>query len=200
MTDQNEFDLGPKLSLDSRSEAHLRHAYEQVLNYGARLSLFASGSPTRTRGPIDRRQELLALDDMTNFALHARRLIELTQSKKRFLSVKFPGVVNGNKSEIAVTKILNVLIHHKSIIIFRDEIFFHIRDEPHKWKEILADEMLGSVKYKTFPPKIMVHPDRGGAIAFDLGTMIEVFQDKVLDPIITMCEEHGCYLGSPEEF
>ena len=194
MTDQDEFDLGPKFALGNRAEAHLRHAYEQVLNNGARLSLFATGRRTRTRGPFDFRQEDLARDDLTNFALHARRLIELTQTKKRFSSVKIIGVKKDKKTELPITKILNVLIHHEYIHIIRDEMNLHIRDEPHRWSEILANDALGEVVYKTYSPKIMVRPDRGDTVGFDLGMMVEIFQDKVLYPVIEMCEELGCYL------
>lgn len=200
MPNQNEFDLGSAFSMDRVTKTHIRYAYEQVLNYGARLSLFASGKRTRTRGPIDDRQEVLALDDLTSFALHARRLIELTPTKKRFPSVKITNILNGEKTEVGIIEIFGKIIHHKRIDILRDEMTLHIRNEPHRWAEILADNASGLVDYKTFPPKILVRSDREGIVVFNLGTMIEIFQDKILNPIIAICEEHNCYLDSPEEF
>lgn len=44
------------------SEQHIKHAYDQVVTLAARLSSFSTGRPTMSDGPINERQEMLALD------------------------------------------------------------------------------------------------------------------------------------------
>jgi hypothetical protein len=61
----------------------IRHAYEEVLTACARLVAFSTGSPPVGDGPIGERQEILAVEDLIKFAIHARRLIESTGQKTR---------------------------------------------------------------------------------------------------------------------
>ena len=75
----------PRVQIGSHSV--IRHAYENVLTACARLGSFATGREPTTDGPVGRQQELLAVDDLVGFAIHARRLIENTASSKRFRGV-----------------------------------------------------------------------------------------------------------------
>src|SRR5215468_8838230 len=81
----SEIGEGPRIRIGSH--AVIRHGYENVLTACARLASFATGREPTTDGPVSRRQEILAVDDLVGFAIHARRLIENTASSKRFRGV-----------------------------------------------------------------------------------------------------------------
>lgn len=184
-------DLGdwPGAKIDRRSRKVIRHAYDQVLSACARLASFASGSPTTTSGPIDERQEALAVDDLVDFAIHARRLIENTAKRQRFGQVVIRSRSKSGPSELRLLAIVNTLIHHQDIEIVRTE-----------WKaERLAgvrrsiDDFL-TLPNRSFPPLVSVKSDQGKFIMFDLRELVETFQQQVLEPIVDLCNEHGFLL------
>src|SRR6266850_2351690 len=88
-------DLGgwPASRIDRDAHRIIRHAYEEVLTACARLISFSTGNPPVTDGPISERQETLAVEDLINFVIHARRLIESTGQIAPFnkIEILFPG-------------------------------------------------------------------------------------------------------------
>jgi hypothetical protein len=88
-------ELGDWPSIEIGSHSVIRHAYENVLNACARLASFATGGPTTTDGPISQQQEILAVDDLVAFAIHARRLIENTASLHAIEVRIFPESLRG---------------------------------------------------------------------------------------------------------
>jgi hypothetical protein len=98
----------------------IRHAHNNVLSACARLLSFATGIPTASRDQlINERQGILAADDLVTFAIHARRLIENTESHKQFGKVFITTTVDREKLQVPITTIINKLIHHKYIKIVR---------------------------------------------------------------------------------
>jgi hypothetical protein len=98
----------------------IRHAYNNVLSASARLISFATGIPTASRDQlINERQRLLAADDLITFAIHARRLIENTESHEQFRKVFITTTLDGKELQVPITTIINKLIHHKYIKIAR---------------------------------------------------------------------------------
>ena len=125
-------DLGSWPSTQIGAHRVIRHAYENVLTACARLASFAAGGPTATDGPIAEQQEILAVDDLATFAIHARRLIENTATASRFRQVmvrRFPykalvdfyrmRVYRGSMESVSITRVINVLIHHKFLDVAR---------------------------------------------------------------------------------
>jgi hypothetical protein len=84
--DRSLADLGnwPATRIDYDAHRVIRHAHEEVPTACARLISFSTGGPSIGDGPIDERQELLAMEDLINFGIHARRLIETTGQQSRF--------------------------------------------------------------------------------------------------------------------
>jgi hypothetical protein len=112
-------ELGDWPSIEIGSHSVIRHAYENVLNACARLASFATGGPTTTDGPISQQQEILAVDDLVAFAIHARRLIENTASQSRFRRFTVRQGQKQQERDISITRIINILVHHKDIRIIR---------------------------------------------------------------------------------
>lgn len=100
------------------SRASVRHSYESVLSASARLYLLATGQAPEGDGPIEARQDVLAHEDLTAFAIHARRLIESTISTTVAADVTVEGMYEGKKCTVPMTRILNTVIHHKDRVLF----------------------------------------------------------------------------------
>ena len=82
-------------------------------------SQVATGREPTTDGPIGRQQEVLAVDDLVSFAIHARRLIGNTASPKRFTGVALE-LYHKPSETIAITRVINKLVHHRDIEIVRN--------------------------------------------------------------------------------
>jgi hypothetical protein len=101
-------DLGdwPATEIDYDAHRVIRHAYEEVLTACARLISFSTAGPSIEDGPINERQELLAVEDLISFAIHARRLIENTGQKSRFSKVEivFPSrpMLSSGQSQLSL--------------------------------------------------------------------------------------------------
>lgn len=179
----------PAFKIEKRSHKIIRHAYEQVVTACARLASFSTGTRTATSGPIDDRQETLAHDDLVDFAIHARRLIENTTKKKRFSCVSIQSHHRSDQTPVQVMALINVIVHHEDIEIIRSTLKAHI---------------LSGVKYdlyelvtlpnRNIPPVVIVKSDRRKLFVFKLTDLVEIFQKEMLRPIIDLCAEHDLYL------
>jgi hypothetical protein len=110
------------MSKTKKSGDHLviRHAYEGTLTACARLASFATGQPTDSDdGLIDSRQVLLATDDLIAFSINARRLIHNSGSLKNFIDTNINVEMDGTNTTIPVTRVINIIIHHKFLRIVR---------------------------------------------------------------------------------
>jgi len=159
-------DLGQWPSIEIGSHSVIRHAYENVLNACARLASFATGGPTTTDGPISEQQEILAVDDLVSFAIHARRLIENTASQSRFRQVTLRQSWKAPGKTIAITRVINVLVHHKKIKIVRDLFKLELLTRLSNVYEILeryaTEEAL---KYnRTFSPIVLLGSEHNPTI------------------------------------
>lgn len=170
----------------------IRNAYEGTLTASARLAAYASCTPTR--GPwnlIDNRQTLLATDDLIHFALNARRLIDNTKSFAQIESATIKVATSNQVEDKSVSRILNVIIHHKLIDIFRFnyelQSLSNLREE-----ELFA--VFSKENVKSFPPMINIQSDAGGAIMFKLQDLIVAFENKILDTIVDACSDLGLFL------
>jgi hypothetical protein len=169
----------------------IRHAYQNVLNACARLASFATSVPITTDGPIERQQELLAADDLVTFGIHARRLIENTTKAERFTQVTVRHVSkSGEWERIKVTRIINILIHHKDIYIITREQFKFTRDPEEMFRRYLY--YLATDRH--FPAIVSVTSDRYQTISFQARELVETFQVKILNPIIDLCAEQDLFL------
>jgi hypothetical protein len=128
--DRSLADLGnwPATYIDRRAHRVIRHAYEEALTACARLISFSSGGPSIGDGPVTDRQEILAMEDLISFAIHARRLIETTGQKSRFNKIEivfstrpiaFPDP-QPKLQKIRIWKAITRVIHNQNVEIIRD--------------------------------------------------------------------------------
>jgi hypothetical protein len=120
--EQLEFTEIQSRKLSRSTQKMVRHDFEQVLTACARLASFSGGARMRSDGPIDDRQEELAIDDLVLFGIHARRLIENTTGKRRFSRIAVPlyrPKLAGR--EVAMWRIINTIVHYELIEIIRSE-------------------------------------------------------------------------------
>jgi hypothetical protein len=191
--DRSLADLGNWPATRIPYEAHrvIRHAYEGVLTACARLISFSTGGPSTGDGPINDRQELLAIEDLISFAIHARRLIETTGQKSRFNKIEIVFHTRsialphrrGTLQKIRIWKAINGIIHNRKVEIIRDT---WSRDA---LTRSILEVMISNIPNGNFPPIIIVTSEEG-TIIFPVRELIETFQDKVLAPIIDLCSEH----------
>jgi hypothetical protein len=128
----------------------------------------------------------LAADDLVTFGIHARRLIENTAKAKRFTHVTVTQYPLPGK-RIAITRIINILIHHKYIVIVRSDYQMEIAASRNPLEVFIKyDRSL----IDTFPPIIILTSDQNRTISFELGELIETFQA----PIIDLCGEDRLHL------
>jgi hypothetical protein len=189
-------ELGDWPSIEIGSHSVIRHAYENVLNACARLASFATGGPTTTDGPISQQQEILAVDDLVAFAIHARRLIENTASQSRFRHVTVRQGQKQQERDISITRIINILVHHKDIRIIRCVLELELSQRKVSIQEFINinDHLFKNGDNKYFSPLVYLESDRGTKISFEVKEMIETFQVKVLNPIIELCDENKLFL------
>jgi hypothetical protein len=189
--DKTLADLGewPEIEISGHSRKVVRHAYERVLTACARLGSFATGTPTSTHGPINERQEALAADDLVDFAIHARRLIENTAKARRFSQATIRSMKREGEAHIKVTRVINMLVHHDYIQIVRTEVEAKILAGIAK-----AEDFFLSTPSRSFPPIVSVKSDKGKIAMFELRELIEAFQQQVLGPIIDICDANKLFL------
>jgi hypothetical protein len=148
----------------------IRHAYEEVLTACARLVSFSTGSPPVTDGPISERQDILAVEDLIQFAIHARRLIEGTGQVTRFNKTEILVPKAPKHPHIRIWRVLNAILHHQTIMIIRNT-----------WsQEMLLGKKLEEVfgnPNEYFPPLVSVISDRD-KLGFPIRELIETFQER----------------------
>lgn len=167
----------------------IKHAYDNTITYAARLSLLATGTEPKSDGPIAEKQTMLGLDDLASFAYHARRLIDLTQTKHLFKAVEFKALKTNEK--LKLLKTLSVIIHQEFINIIRTEYELRLAAGHDPIKSLI--EYSQSDK-KTIQTLVSVKSDKSNICVFKLEEFIETFQSKILSKIIDKCENDGLYL------
>lgn len=169
----------------------IRHGYENVLTACARLASFASGRPTDAiDGLINGRQTLLAADDLIVFAVSGRRLMDNAASLGQFIQTNIKVIADGIAAEKPVTRVVNIIIHHKNIRIARFNHDLVDLTDPKNW----TAEYFAHKNVKHFPPIVVVRSDQGGPIAFGLWDLITTFELGVIAPIVDACADDGLYL------
>jgi hypothetical protein len=154
------------------------------------LGSFATGREPTTDGPIGRQQEVLAVDDLVSFAIHARRLIENTASPKRFTGVALE-LYHKPSETIAITRVINKLVHHRDIEIVRNVFKLRLLTAKDPIKVL---SKYGKEDRKSFAPIVMIRSDNNLFTVFELTGLIETFQEKILCPIINICDDNKLFL------
>ncbi|WP_299616865.1 hypothetical protein [Pelagibius sp.] len=191
---QADFGFECSFQIDGSSRSQIQQAYDHTVSYGARLAAFSACEPLRTFGPFHERQEQLAIDDLTSFGLHSRRLAELTQTRRLF---RARGVLVKGKhgaTEKDPFDILNMVIHHKDLRIIRNLMVLKLLiGKAPSWQGLNFEDW-----YSYISPVVYVKSDRNKEAAFILLPFLELFQKRVILRIVSICEENGIHLDLEE--
>lgn len=162
----------------------VRASYESCLNAVARLSAYATSRPILIT-EVNERQDIMAADDLIDFCIHARRLIENSGSKDLLYQASME--TNDNKSPLSLGQIIGYFIHHDLLIIFRCGSRFRMFE---KWlegenREDFFKKVQTEVKKPPFSepitPHVLFQSDRSnGMRLINLVTFLQIFSEKVL--------------------
>jgi hypothetical protein len=177
----------PAARINPRAHRVIRHAYEEVLTACARLISFSTGAPSVGGCSINSRQEMLAVEDLISFAMHARRIIEVTGLKSRFNKIEIELIGAKRPPRIRVLKAINCILHNNTIEIIREvwarEVLF---------KNII--ELMSSEISIGYCEPLAIVNSKEGSIAFLIRELIEIFEQQILSPIIDLCSEQRLFL------
>jgi hypothetical protein len=166
----------------------VRASYESCLSATARLSAYATSKPILIT-EVNERQDILAADDLIDFCIHARRLVDNTDLRDLLYQAKIE--TNDAKDPLSVGQIIGYLIHHNVLMIFRCGVRFRMFQ---KWiKGKTRDEFFKNVETEIqqpafsepITPHILFQSDRSdGMRLINLVTFLEIFSEKILLEIL----------------
>ena len=166
----------------------VRASYEGCLNAIARLSAYATSNPILIN-EVNDRQDILAADDLIDFCIHARRLVDNMDLRDLLYQAKI--ATNDAKAALSVGQIIGYLIHHDALMIFRCSVRFQMFQKWLKGKrgdEFFKDvetEIQQSPFSEPITPHILFQSDRSdGLRLINLVTFLQTFSDEVLLEIL----------------
>jgi hypothetical protein len=177
----------PKITIN---EDVVQHAYDETVEAAARLYSFATGRRPKSDGPIGSEQEAQARRDIQTFASQARRLIDTTITLGRAQKIMVHTMIDGERIWIPFTKVLNAIIHHRELNIMWQiptEFIYYVS----LTLRLNYHDIVIPSDHAAF---CSVQSDRGSAIWFTIADYIEIFQAKLLGPIIDLCGEQQVFL------
>lgn len=183
--------------LSYEEEKLIKFSYEGCLEQTARLQAYAASKPLLNADIVNEKQDLLVINDIVVFALHARRLIDSSRYNLAN-SISIPT----KKESLSVRRILGYIIHNTKIEVFRTKFHMKLDDAfiKHGTTDEIIDYMLDDLKknpYKSsIPPIIILRSDKSEIIEFKLEDLVRTFAEKILTKIVQSCEEYGLYLDA----
>jgi hypothetical protein len=193
-------------SLEGKKDLIL-HTYDSFLVAQTRLFVQSCSNKEAESAEINRRRELLLLDDLTGFAIAARRLVELTGLKSFANRCMVPMVFLDQREEpyqvmkldtkVGFHTLMNRLIHASIIERIHnmlDFVIFVTRPKKEVRDKILWNRILkrhhdhGPMEQLLFVSSDEVHP-----VFFSLNDMIEQ-SVAVSDKIVDVCNNHKIFL------
>lgn len=197
----------PPPSLEVKKDLIL-HTYDSFLITQTRLFVQACSNKQSDSAEINRRRELLLLDDLTGFAIAARTLVELTGLKSFANRCMIPMVYLDRMEEpyqvmklkdktIGFHTLMNRLIHASIIehfhnmldfVLFIDRPENEIRDKIF-WNRILKK----NYSHKPMEQLLFVSTDDVNPVFFSIDDMIQQ-SIAVADKIVDVCDSHKIFL------
>lgn len=168
----------------------LRHSYDQVITDAARLASFAASPLLNEMGSLETRQDELAIGDLISFALHLRRLIEVSGAGALVRTSSVEAIRDSNKVMTPVTTIINKIIHNQRLEILRRESDFLM--PPKVEDEAIVDWM--KAQQISYFPMFTLRADSGGLIGLLFAKFVVAAHLGVTNKIVEYCEDLGFYL------
>jgi hypothetical protein len=193
-------------SLEGKKDLIL-HTYDSFLIAQTRLFVQAGSNKESDSAEINRRRELLLLDDLTSFAIAARRLVELTGLKSFANRCMVPMVYLDQTEEpyqimkldnrIGFHTLMNRLIH-ASIIEHIDNMLDFVLFVTRPAREIREKIMWHRILNKNYDHKPMeqllfVSSDEVNPVFFSLDDMIQQ-SIPVSEKIVDVCNDSKIFL------
>lgn len=193
-------------SLENKKDLIL-HTYDSFLITQTRLFVQAGSNRQSDSTEINRRRELLLLDDLTGFAIAARRLVELTGLKSFANRCMVPMVFLDQTEEpyqvmkldkkIGFHTLMNRLIHASMIEHIHnmlDFVLFVTRPNKEVRDKILWNRILKrNHDHRPMEQLLFVASDEVTPVFFSLNDMIQqsvVVSDKIVD----VCNDRKMFL------
>jgi hypothetical protein len=193
-------------SLEHKKDLIL-HTYDSFLVAQTRLFVQANSNEECDSDEINRRRELLLLDDLMGFAIAARRLIELT-GLKSFANrcaipmvyldqTEEPYVVMKLDSSIGFHTLMNRLIHASIVEHLHNKlnlVLFVTRPTKEVREKIIWNRILKK-NYKREPIEqlLFVSSDEMNPVFFSISDMIQE-STKVAEKVIDVCNNQKIFL------
>jgi hypothetical protein len=162
----------------------VRASYERCLNATARLSAYATSKPILIT-EVNWRQDILAVDDLSDFCIHARRLIENIGLKNLLYQQSMES--SDGQSPLSLGKIIGRLIHHNTLEIIRCGTRFRMLQarvsgvEGDEFFKKVEPEMRKPPFSEPITPHILFQSDRSdGMRLINLVIFLQIFSEKIL--------------------
>lgn len=175
----------------------VRASYESCLNAAARLSAFATSKPFPGVTELNRRQDILAIEDLISFCIHARRLIENVGLKKRLSQVK---IETSDGTSLSLWKIIGCLIHHDMLEIIRCGTRFRMLQASIDGasREEFFRKVEGEIKKPPYSepitPHIIFKSDKIHYTLINLSKFLQIFSQEIFSEVIKVTFEEGLLL------
>ena len=193
---------GKKPRLETKKSL-LVHNYELFLYRQTRLHTAAYASHQTESDEISEKRQLLILDDLTIFAISARRLLELCGLRSKANSVRISPVVlvdpdadvlefsHVSAKAVGFESLLNHLLHMSNFMYFDDPE--HLRIFTGRSRSVEELILHYSKVEQPFVGVFIVYDKRNGAGIYLLKDLVEA-SITVAEKIIDVCADGGVYL------
>jgi hypothetical protein len=178
----------------------IRSSYDNALERCARLASYGTCTMVWDDSGVARRQDKLAADDLTEFAIHSRRLIENSNLRTFAQNVSVPLLkiqvghietrYERQGENINFWSILNLIIHHDVLKIIR-----HHYDAALVFNQrIPISTILDDPSEISFPPKLLIKSERRKPVIVDIGEMAKIFSKNILVVVVDFWTDEGLHL------
>ncbi len=175
----------------------VRASYESCLDITARLAAYVTSSPLLEAIEVNKRQDILAEDDLIVFCIYARRLVENAGLGKLLNQTTMK---TSDGTSLSLWKIIGYLIHHDLLIILRCETRFRMlqaslegasKDEFFKKVE---GEMKKSPYSEPIQPHVLFKSDIIHYTLINLVEFLQIFSQEIIPKIIKKALDEDLYL------
>lgn len=179
----------------------VRASYESCLNMTARLSAYATSTPFVDALEVNQRQDILATDDLINFCIHARRLIDnvgLVDFAMQLI------IRASDNTTLSLWKVIGCLIHHDDLLIIRSQTHMRMLLEllqttsNEDFWERVTDDLHKKSYSEAISPHIIFKSDKIPYKMICLTDFMQLFSERVIPAVIKKAYDNNlCLIDSP---
>ena len=178
----------------------VRHALNESLNAAARVQSTANSVGHAGSRVVRSRGLELAIGDLVSFAIHVRRLVEVTESvgfakEQEVGSWIPPGQEESPLPSVMLWNVLNKIVHSRRLHILTNVKDFQVEYLGVKESSEALVERLFNGDHDELRPFAVLYSDRGNAQVIDLISLVNGY-DGLLDAVLEKCEENGLHLDN----